>query len=110
MAMTTRERDNRWSWPTKNRADAHDQERADAITKSERETVDGHGERKREQMLMTKREQMAMTKSKRETVDGHDQEKKTLDGHDKERETVDGHHQERATVGGHDQEKDSGWP
>ena len=26
-------------------------------------------------MLMTKREQMAMTKSEKETVDGHDQER-----------------------------------
>ena len=37
------------------------------MTKSEKETVDGHGQRKREQMLFSKREQMAMTKSERDS-------------------------------------------
>ena len=34
---------------------------------------------------MTKRKQMAMTKSERETVDGHDQEKETVSGDDQEK-------------------------
>ena len=46
-------------------------------------------------MLMTKRKQMALTKSERETIDGHDQERETVDVHDQESETVGGHGQER---------------
>ena len=46
-------------------------------------------------MLMTKRKQMALTKSERETIDGHDQERETVDGHDQNRNTVGGHDQER---------------
>ena len=46
-------------------------------------------------MLMTKRKHMALTKSERETIDGHDQERETVDGHDQNRKTVGGHDQER---------------
>ena len=69
-----------------------------AMTKRERETVDGH-DQKRER--------------ERETVDGHDQKKEResrwswrekANPHDQERETVDGHDQERAD--GHVQERE----
>ena len=82
-----------------------------AMTKRERETVDGH-DQKRE------RQSMAMTKRERETVDGHDQEKKRADGHGEreqipttKRERVDGCGQELERADGHGQrEHRCPWP